>query len=48
MTSRDEAVDWLLQGLGKQAKAYLSSLQAKLLAAVEKIRRSDAKAQASD
>ncbi|MFN6568177.1 hypothetical protein [Dendronalium sp. ChiSLP03b] len=34
--SRDEAVDWLLQGLGKQAKPYLSSLQAKLLAAVER------------
>ncbi|MEH2037055.1 hypothetical protein [Nostoc sp.] len=33
---RDEAVDWLLQGLGKQAKPYLSSLQAKLLAAVER------------
>ncbi|MEH2149117.1 MAG: hypothetical protein V7K63_13340 [Nostoc sp.] len=32
----DEAVDWLLQGLGKQAKPYLSSLQAKLLAAVER------------
>jgi hypothetical protein len=33
---RDEAVDWLLQGLGKQAKPYLSALQAKLLAAVER------------
>ncbi|MHC5762844.1 hypothetical protein, partial [Nostoc sp.] len=33
---RDEAVDWLLQGLGKQAKPYLSSLQAKLLAAMER------------
>ncbi|UKP01271.1 hypothetical protein [Nostoc sp. UHCC 0870] len=33
---RDPAVDWLLQGLGKQAKPYLSSLQAKLLGAVEK------------
>ncbi|BAB78323.1 hypothetical protein ACN23B_28160 (plasmid) [Anabaena sp. FACHB-709] len=33
---RDEAVDWLLQGLGKQSKPYLSALQAKLLAAVEK------------
>jgi hypothetical protein len=29
-------VDWLLQELGKQAKPYLPSLQAKLLAAVEK------------
>ncbi|MBD0388686.1 MAG: hypothetical protein ICV54_19820 [Nostoc sp. C3-bin3] len=36
LASRDEAVDWLLQGLGKQAKPYLSSLQAKLLAAVER------------
>jgi hypothetical protein len=36
VASRDEAVDWLLQGLGKQAKPYLSSLQAKLLAAVER------------
>ncbi|MBC6434639.1 hypothetical protein FM036_30615, partial [Nostoc sp. HG1] len=25
VASRDEAVDWLLQGLGKQAKPYLSS-----------------------
>lgn len=33
---RDPAVDWLLQGLGKQAKPYLSSLQSKLLAAVER------------
>ncbi|MEA5567609.1 hypothetical protein [Anabaena sp. UHCC 0399] len=33
---RDPAVDWLLQGLGKQAKPYLSSLQAKLLGAVER------------
>ncbi|WP_334715732.1 hypothetical protein [Nostoc sp.] len=31
-----------------QTVSYLSSLQAKLLAAVEKIRRSDAKAQGSD
>ncbi|BAY42047.1 hypothetical protein NIES2111_64430 (plasmid) [Nostoc sp. NIES-2111] len=36
VAGRDEAVDWLLQGLGKQAKPYLSALQAKLLAAVEK------------
>ncbi|MBD2730403.1 hypothetical protein H6G96_29830 [Nostoc sp. FACHB-892] len=36
VASRDEAVDWLLEGLGKQAKPYLSSLQAKLLAAVER------------
>ncbi|BAY41268.1 hypothetical protein NIES2111_56640 (plasmid) [Nostoc sp. NIES-2111] len=33
---RDDSVDWLLQGLGKQAKPYLSALQAKLLAAVER------------
>ncbi|WP_375494143.1 hypothetical protein [uncultured Nostoc sp.] len=36
VASRDSSVDWLLQGLGKQAKPYLSSLQAKLLAAVER------------
>ncbi|QLE45452.1 hypothetical protein FD723_34625 (plasmid) [Nostoc sp. C052] len=36
VTTRDSSVDWLLQGLGKQAKPYLSSLQAKLLAAVER------------
>ncbi|MEH1865335.1 MAG: hypothetical protein V7K69_10020 [Nostoc sp.] len=36
VANRDEAVDWLLQGLGKQAKPYLSSLQAKLLAAMER------------
>ncbi|WP_243458616.1 hypothetical protein [Nostoc sp. UIC 10630] len=36
VTNRDSSVDWLLQGLGKQAKPYLSSLQAKLLAAVER------------
>jgi hypothetical protein len=36
VTDRDSSVDWLLQGLGKQAKPYLSSLQAKLLAAVER------------
>ncbi|WP_339366996.1 hypothetical protein [Calothrix sp. 336/3] len=36
VAGRDEAVDWLLQGLGKQAKPYLSSLQAKLLAVVER------------
>lgn len=29
-------VDWLLQGLGKQTKPYLSSLQSKLLLAVER------------
>ncbi|MFN6569037.1 hypothetical protein [Dendronalium sp. ChiSLP03b] len=36
VVSRDEAVDWLLQGLGKQAKPYLSSLQSRLLAAMER------------
>ncbi|MBD2255361.1 hypothetical protein [Nostoc parmelioides] len=36
VAGRDEAVDWLLQGLGKQGKPYLSALQAKLLAAVER------------
>ncbi|MBD2438826.1 hypothetical protein [Nostoc sp. FACHB-110] len=36
VSSRDESVDWLLQGLGKQGKPYLSALQAKLLAAVER------------
>ncbi|MBH8575352.1 hypothetical protein I8752_20515 [Nostocaceae cyanobacterium CENA369] len=36
VASRDPSVDWLLQGLGKQAKPYLSSLQAKLLAAMER------------
>ncbi|MGF1939456.1 MAG: hypothetical protein RM347_034810 [Nostoc sp. ChiQUE02] len=36
VASRDSSVDWLLQGLGKQAKPYLSSLQAKLLATVER------------
>ncbi len=36
VASRDEAVDWLLQWLGKQAKPYLSSLQSKLLAFVER------------
>ncbi|MBC1223305.1 hypothetical protein GNF10_29255 [Nostoc sp. UCD121] len=36
VTNRDEAVDWLLQWLGKQAKPYLSSLQSKLLAFVER------------
>ncbi|WP_298911427.1 hypothetical protein [uncultured Nostoc sp.] len=36
VSDRDSSVDWLLQGLGKQAKPYLSSLQAKLLAAVER------------
>jgi len=36
VADHDVSVDWLLQGLGKQAKPYLSSLQAKLLAAVEK------------
>ncbi|MEH1867453.1 MAG: hypothetical protein V7K69_20920 [Nostoc sp.] len=36
VATRDEAVDWLLQWLGKQAKPYLSSLQSKLLAFVER------------
>ncbi|WP_335113969.1 hypothetical protein [Nostoc sp.] len=36
MASCDSSVDWLLQGLGKQAKPYLSSLEAKLLVAVER------------
>ncbi|MDZ8263515.1 hypothetical protein [Nostoc sp. ChiQUE01b] len=36
VANRDSSVDWLLQGLGKQAKPYLSSLQAKLLTAVER------------
>ncbi|BCL40146.1 hypothetical protein [Nostoc sp. MS1] len=36
VAGRDEAVDWLLQGLGKQAKPYLSALQAKILAAMER------------
>ncbi|MBD2683341.1 MULTISPECIES: hypothetical protein, partial [Nostoc] len=36
VADHDVSVDWLLQGLGKQAKPYLSALQAKLLAAVEK------------
>ncbi|MCC5640582.1 hypothetical protein LC593_33080 [Nostoc sp. CHAB 5844] len=36
VADHDEAVDWLLQGLGKQAKPYLSALQAKLLLAVER------------
>jgi hypothetical protein len=36
VADHDSAVDWLLQGLGKQAKPYLSALQAKLLTAVEK------------
>ncbi|MDZ8241832.1 hypothetical protein [Nostoc sp. ChiQUE01b] len=36
VADHDPAVDWLLQGLGKQAKPYLSALQAKLLAAVER------------
>ncbi|MBD2441194.1 hypothetical protein [Nostoc sp. FACHB-110] len=36
VSSRDESVDWLLQGLGKQAKPYLSALQAKLLGAMER------------
>ncbi|MBD2526909.1 hypothetical protein [Nostoc sp. FACHB-133] len=36
VATRDSSVDWLLQGLGKQAKPYLSSLQAKLLATVER------------
>ncbi|MBD2498205.1 hypothetical protein H6G75_28370 [Nostoc sp. FACHB-280] len=36
VADHDPAVDWLLQGLGKQAKPYLSGLQAKLLGAVER------------
>lgn len=36
VANHDPAVDWLLQGLGKQASPYLSGLQAKLLAAVER------------
>ncbi|MFN6562452.1 MAG: hypothetical protein RMY28_022035 [Nostoc sp. ChiSLP01] len=36
VSDHDSAVDWLLQGLGKQAKPYLSALQAKLLAAMER------------
>ncbi|MEH1888682.1 MAG: hypothetical protein V7K92_04200 [Nostoc sp.] len=36
MGSRDPCVDWLLQGLGKQAEPYLSPLQSKLLTAVER------------
>ncbi|MBE9209885.1 hypothetical protein IQ244_25995 [Nostoc sp. LEGE 06077] len=36
VADHDPSVDWLLQGLGKQAKPYLSSLQAKLLVAVER------------
>ncbi|MEH2096562.1 MULTISPECIES: hypothetical protein [unclassified Nostoc] len=36
MDSREEAVDWLLHGLQKQAKPYLLSLHALLLAAVER------------
>jgi hypothetical protein len=36
VADHDPSVDWLLQGLGKQAKPYLSGLQAKLLAAVER------------
>ncbi|QLE59607.1 hypothetical protein [Nostoc sp. TCL26-01] len=44
VSSRDEAVDWLLQGLGKQTKPYLSALQAKLLAAMEREYKIDPKA----
>ncbi|MBD2472168.1 hypothetical protein, partial [Nostoc sp. FACHB-145] len=36
VADHDPAVDWLLQGLGKQAKPYLSALQARLLGAVER------------
>jgi hypothetical protein len=36
VTSLDEAVDWLLQGLGILPNPYLSSLHALLLAAVER------------
>ncbi|MBD2616062.1 hypothetical protein VF14_36445 [Nostoc linckia z18] len=36
VADHDVSVDWLLQGLGKQAKPYLSALQARLLAAMER------------
>ncbi|MCC5640151.1 hypothetical protein LC593_30840 [Nostoc sp. CHAB 5844] len=36
VANRDKAVGWLLQGLGKQAKPYLSALQARLLGVVER------------
>jgi len=36
VADHDPSVDWLLQGLGKQAKPYLSALQARLLAAMER------------
>ncbi|MBD2452348.1 hypothetical protein H6G76_35660 [Nostoc sp. FACHB-152] len=36
VADHDPAVDWLLQGLGKQAKPYLSALQARLLGAMER------------
>ncbi|MBU7587511.1 MAG: hypothetical protein KAF91_32595 [Nostoc sp. TH1S01] len=36
VADHDPSVDWLLQGLGKQAKPYLSALQARLLGAMER------------
>ncbi|MGF1988836.1 MAG: hypothetical protein RMY62_013340 [Nostoc sp. ZfuVER08] len=36
VADHDVSVDWLLQGLGKQAKPYLSALQARLLGAMER------------
>ncbi|BBD62943.1 hypothetical protein NIES2109_57930 (plasmid) [Nostoc sp. HK-01] len=36
VADHDPSVDWLLQGLGKQAKPYLSGLQARLLGTVER------------
>ncbi|MBD2491215.1 hypothetical protein [Aulosira sp. FACHB-615] len=36
VADHDPAVDWLLQGLGKQAKPYLSGLQARILGAMER------------
>ncbi|BAY20069.1 hypothetical protein NIES21_59390 (plasmid) [Anabaenopsis circularis NIES-21] len=36
VADHDPSVDWLLQGLGKQAKPYLSALQARILGAMER------------
>ncbi|MBD2451989.1 hypothetical protein H6G76_33720 [Nostoc sp. FACHB-152] len=36
VADHDPAVDWLLQGLGKQASPYLSALQARILGAMER------------
>jgi hypothetical protein len=36
VADHDPSVDWLLQGLGKQASPYLSGLQAKILGAMER------------